>query len=293
MTTIAPINDTAKEPDAFARLLNAYNQREKTTAQRLANYPKTQPCLTCKHPAEIDPNSLWDSETGAATEPTYRCAPCADRAAHERQVKHLIARQTAAGIPTDVRHATLENFRIDRPNVKTLEGYYTPSQFVEVVKALLNRKVRNVFLCGTVGIGKGHLAAAVLNSYLLRGHNHVLWVELTALFRNYHRAYEDKSTERVIAPLITVTMLVLDEICMKELPKDGEEILFAIVDGRHKANRPTLLLGNKPAVETRKWMGERVIDRLKSGGHDFLYGEWDSMRGANHDGATAEQPNLL
>jgi DNA replication protein DnaC len=293
MTTTSPTPPTAEEPDVFARLMNAYNAREKTTVERLARYPKTKPCDVCQHPAVIDPNSIWDSETGAATEPVYRCGPCADRAAHERQVRHFIAQQNAAGIPADVRHATLENFRVDRPNVKNQEGYDSPSQFLTVVKDLLNRKVRNVFLCGNVGIGKGHLAAAVLNSYLLRGHNNVLWVELTSLFRDYHRAYKDNSTERVIAPLIRASMLVLDEICMKDLPADGEEILFAIVDGRHKSNRPTLLLGNKPGFDTRKWMGERIIDRLKSGKHEFVFGDWDSMRGSTHDGATATQPNLL
>lgn len=80
-------------------------------------------------------------------------------------------------------------------------------------------------------------------------------------------------------------LLILDELCLRDLPADGEEILFTLFDSRQKTARRTLCLGNKPAQETRLWLGDRISDRLRSGGVTFCYGAWQSMRGGAGDGA--------
>jgi DNA replication protein DnaC len=290
--TLNPTSHVHEAKDVLSRLMAAFEQREQTSAARLATYPPIKPCPTCGNPAEIDKNSLWDGDTGAPLEPNYRCGPCSDRAAHRRQITHLQRLQITAGIPSDVRHATLANFSVNCSNVRTDPGYSTPAQFLAATQAFLSRDIRNLFLAGSVGIGKGHLAAAVANHYFGFGFSNIIWTEVSQLFRDYHGAYKDSSTERLVAPLKSALLLVLDEICLRDLPADGEEILFSVIDARHKKGRPTILLGNQPALHTAKWLGERVTDRLKSGGHQFHFGQWDSMRGNAADGATAlSNPN--
>jgi DNA replication protein DnaC len=99
-------------------------------------------------------------------------------------------------------------------------------------------------------------------------------------FKDSWRKDSDRSESQVMDYYSNVGLLVLDEIGLRDnLPSDGEEILFDIIEGRKNAKRQTVLLGNKSAEETRAWLGERIRDRLISGGLKFCFGSWQSMRG--------------
>jgi DNA replication protein DnaC len=226
------------------------------------------------------PSMLNREASRAAAIPVWTCPACE----REKLAKRHAKRIEAAGIPADVRHATLENFGINRPATKLSDGCVSPMKFLEAAKKFEAGEVRNVGFAGTPGIGKGHLAAALAISALARGQS-VAWVECARLFSAYHRAYKTDETEAVIDRHATPKILVLDEICLRDLPADGEEILFGIIDRRHKSGLKTIFLGNAPAEAIRKWLGSRIVDRLRSGGVAFCYGEWESMRGTSNDGA--------
>lgn len=216
----------------------------------------------------------------AAASPVWTCPACE----REKLAKRHAKRIEAAGIPADVRHATLENFGVNRPLAKTTDGCVSPMKFLEAAKKFEAGEVRNVGFAGTPGIGKGHLAAALAINALARGES-AAWIECARLFSAYHRAYKTDETEMVTDRYANAKLLVLDEICLRDLPADGEEILFGILDRRHKAGLRTIFLGNAPAEAIRKWLGSRIVDRLRSGGVAFCYGEWQSMRGGEQDGA--------
>src|SRR5690606_255974 len=122
---------------------------------------------------------------------------------------------------------------------------------------------------------KGHLAAAIAMQRMRDGES-VAWVECSRLFGEWHTAYSHNSTDFVRDRYAKPDLLVLDEICLRDLPQDGEEILFAILDRRQKSALPTLLLGNQPAEGAKEWLGGRIVDRLRSGKVAFCYGEWES-----------------
>jgi DNA replication protein DnaC len=229
MTTTTP-------SDHIDRILAALEKRGQQTLARLASLPKSKRCPDCAHVAHLDASSLY-ADLGAPQEPAYICPACSERERKDRFVRRL----DRAGIPADVRSATLENFRIDRPSAATGSGYSSPAQFLAAARRFAVGEIRNLVLAGGVGIGKGHLAAA-LCIRAMRGGKRTAWAECARLFRDFHRAYETRTTEQVIAPLIRADILVLDEICLRKLPDDGEEILFAILDPRHKAKRQTILL---------------------------------------------------
>lgn len=278
--------DPATIPDATDRLMASLESHERRTQERLSAIPQTKPCPTCAGTAYLDPNTLWSDRSGkrdvviVATEPEYNCPTCLAATAKEQERKTLLAK----GIPVDVLHATLDNFRI-QPQPTTGLGYSPPRQFLEACWDFVNGKLRNLILAGTPGIGKGHLAASIAKMRI--AHNQrVRWTTCHQLFADYHRAYKDDRTEAVTGPLIRADLLILDEIAFRDLPADGEQILFEIIDARAKAAKQTLLLGNKPADDTRDWLGARILDRLRSGKLAFKYGQWPSMRGTENDGAT-------
>lgn len=208
----------------------------------------------------------------------YLCRACA---VEQKQLR-CTDPVAAAGVPMDVRHATLENFSLHRHEVRQGRGFHSPAHFLKAAREFDAGHVRNLFLCGAPGLGKGHLGAALAKLTLQRGKS-VLWVECPHYFRICHQAYEKGDLDAVIDRYIAASLLVLDEVCMRSLPADGEELLFNLIDGRHKAGRRTLLLGNMGAEATRQWLGDRVNDRLRSGGVHFCYGEWSSSRGTQTD----------
>jgi len=236
--------------------------------------PKSKECE--RHPgcqAVLLECASWN-----AGEPVYGCAECNG----EVQARRRAVRLSKVGIPGDVHHATLDNFQTNRPGV--VAGTHTPEQFLDAARRFHSGEVRNLILSGTPGVGKGHLAAALAIAALDEGRS-AAWITCVDLFSEYHRAYRDYSTREVVNRYGCAAITVLDEICLRELPADGHEILFAILDKRHKARRQTILLGNLPANSTKAWLGDRITDRLRSGGCILRYGEWESMRGTSLDGS--------
>jgi DNA replication protein DnaC len=261
------------------RVIAAMESQRARTLERLETLPKTQLCGKCGHDTLLDESSLYHQDGTEAT-PVYVCPACTEAKRKEKRLEKL----HRIGIPFDVCTATIANFQLDRPNIKTGEGFNSPAKFLEFVEMHRRGEIRNLILAGTPGIGKGHLAAALAIEAIDAG-KRVSWIECARLFASYHAAYATQSTQRVVEPLVSADLIVLDEICLRKLPEDGEEILFTVLDGRHKAKRQTVLLGNRTAKETRAWLGERIRDRLNSGGLRFAFGEWDSMRGNDADGA--------
>lgn len=245
---------------------------------QLAALPQERPCA--QHPQQA-PAVLHVEHSFKAGAPVYECATCQE----ERLTRRRQRRADEAGIPADVRHATLENFDLARPQVKP--GFHAPAQFLRAAHQFASKAVRNGIFSGAPGIGKGHLAAAIAMQRLDAGQA-VVWADCAGLFQQWHRAYEDGTTEEVLQRHAHAALLVLDEICLRDLPRDGEEILFAILDHRHKAARQTLLLSNTTGPAVKQWLGGRIYDRLKSGGCFCCYGEWESMRGAAADAAAWE-----
>lgn len=235
--------------------------------------PQEAPCP--RHP---DTLARLDRAKTERKHTVYACEACAAEAAARKRLKRL----NDAHIPHDAEHATLENFRTDRGGINPL--YQTPAQFLQACQSFAAGEVRNLILGGTPGIGKGHLGAALSIPYLDSGRS-VVWYTCSDLFFDYHASYATGTTVSLLREFQCPDLLVLDEIALRDLPADGEEILFAIIDARHQQKISTILLGNKPADESRLWLGGRISDRLRSGGLAFRYGEWDSMRGGECDGA--------
>ena len=264
-------------PGMFDRLLDSIAQK---SAAFEAEMDSAEQWKACQFHPDGPPALLNRDASMRTAEMVYTCHLCENQAREERFQKRIIA----AGIPADVRHATLDNFDIRREGVKKGEGLVSPEKFWEKASKFAAGEIRNLILAGTPGIGKGHLAAALAILNIREGKG-VLWTEAARLFSEVHRAYAKDRAEEITDRHARAHLLVLDEIALRDLPADGEEILFAIFDRRHKLGLRSILLSNKPAQAIRAWLGDRIRDRLRSGNVSFCYGEWDSMRGTQGDGA--------
>jgi DNA replication protein DnaC len=65
-------------------------------------------------------------------------------------------------------------------------------------------------------------------------------------------------------------------------------LLFDILNERYERRRPTILMSNLPRDEVSSYLGERVFDRLREDGGEFISFTWESYRKSrNHQGEIA------
>lgn len=83
-------------------------------------------------------------------------------------------------------------------------------------------------------------------------------------------------------------LLILDEVGV-QFGSDTEKLmLFDILNERYERRHPTILMSNLPRDEVSAYLGERVFDRLREDGGEFISFTWESHRkSCNYQGAIA------
>lgn len=266
-------------PAATARILALAQKLRQRLLNEIAAAPKTKPCPEHGGICHLDADS-----SQARGIIVYTCDACLTR---ERRAKEDRLRDRI-GIPSDVWHASFENFAIDRQ--PDHEASCKPIQMTTAARRLILGEIRNLILAGPPGIGKGHIAAAILNSRIatkfITTASQAKWATAHNLFQAVHASYAWSGPQAVIDYYVRKTWLVLDECAMADLPKDGQRVLYDIIDRRQKRkNSKLILLTNTTAPALKAWLSAPVVDRLRSGGLNFLWGSWPSARGTEIDGA--------
>jgi len=213
------------------------------------------------------------------------CPQCEEERARERERQRKefeegqkrIRLKTAmdnAGIPPRFLHATFDNYEAVSEKQKTVLA-----QCREYAEKL-SEASGALFLCGSVGTGKTHLACAVLIDHLKREHGGQ-YISVMKMIREIRATYGKDSTESeqdVIDRFAKKGLLVLDEVGV-QLGTDSEKLLlFEVINGRYERMKPTILVSNLNVQDVTKYLGERTIDRLRENGGKVLGFAWDSHR---------------
>lgn len=158
---------------------------------------------------------------------------------------------TAAGIPPRYRDATLENFEphgsaADRDR---LEGARRRClQYVDRFQSPSDGFVESgLILVGATGVGKTHLAVAVLKKLILACGLRGRFVDFTSLVFEIQSTFEPGSAlgkSAVLAPVTDADVLVLDDLGAHKASAWVNEILYLILNGRYAARLPTLFTTN-------------------------------------------------
>ncbi|BDH46428.1 DNA replication protein DnaC [Salmonella enterica subsp. enterica serovar Choleraesuis] len=131
---------------------------------------------------------------------------------------------------------------------------------------------------GGCGTGKNHLAAAIGNYLLDRGHT-VLVVTVPELMLRVRACYDGGESEaQLLDNLCKVDLLVLDEVGVQRETRGEFVILNQIIDRRLAAMKPVGVLTNLNYDEVKRVLGERVIDRLTMDGGMWVNFTWGSYR---------------
>ena len=144
---------------------------------------------------------------------------------------------------------------------------------------------------GPPGTGKSHLAQAIGQAVIQQGYR-VLYRETHVLLDELAEANIDGTRKDYLTWLVSMPLLIIDDLGMRKLPLTVAEDLLEIVMRRYQ-RASTLVTSNRPVEDWGKLLGDTaavsaMLDRLLHHGHVLKCGprSWRTKIGANEHGLT-------
>lgn len=140
-------------------------------------------------------------------------------------------------------------------------------------------RTKGAIFYGPTGVGKTHIAAAILNNQIVNGRIGI-YVTLPDLMDSLRSAMRNECLESARAALIETEVLFLDDIGAENPTEFVCEELFKIVNGRWLNNRVIIGTSNLTPEGIRErysgLSGARIFSRLSE------LCEWVEMKGRDH-----------
>jgi DNA replication protein DnaC len=160
----------------------------------------------------------------------------------------------AARIPRRYEQCSLSNYQPAKNNSSQLRAFHYAQQLVREYSSI----DRGLLFMGTCGVGKTHLATAILRGLIDKGAS-CLFYELGALLKEIRDSYNpvtQASELKVLAPVYEAEVLVLDELGASKTTDWVQDTTMQIIGKRYNDRKLTIFTTNykdvrhTPAEET-------------------------------------------
>jgi DNA replication protein DnaC len=171
----------------------------------------------------------------------------------ERQFSRRLRQASFPGLKTMDQFNWNFNPKLERDRIEELAA----CQFI--------RDKRDILFIGPPGVGKTHLAQAI-GYNALKMDFLVLYRSIFDLVREFMRDEAMAGEEKILAKYLKPDLLIVDDMGLKQLPKNTAEYLFEVVMRRYE-NRSTIMTSNRPIEEWGKLVGDvpaagAILDRF-------------------------------
>src|SRR6185312_2110200 len=189
-------------------------------------------------------------------------------------------RLTEANIPKRYLHCTLHNFTAYNESLDR-----AVAQAKRVADAFPDVQ-RGLFLEGQPGVGKTHLAVAVLKQAIQTTGARGLFYDTRDLLRVIRSTYDPstRTTELdILRPVMTAELLVLDDLGAEKTSEWVDETMNLIVNTRYNERRLTIFTSNYPDIPDDtdpQSLLFRIGFRMRSRLHEMC--EFIEMDGADY-----------
>ena len=157
------------------------------------------------------------------------------------------------------------------PQLKTVDQFdwsFNPSlnkkQLFDLSTCAFIRQNRDVLFIGPPGTGKTHLAISI--GYQAIKQNYiVLYRSIFDLVRDFKRE-EALEESRLLSKYLRSDLLIIDDMGLKQLPKNSGEYLFEVIMRRNEL-KSTLMTSNRPIEDWGNLIGDvptagAILDRF-------------------------------
>ena len=190
-------------------------------------------------PATMCPRCDGTGWVQASDEPTASVVRCA--CFLEAGIARLVE---AAGIPPRYRHATLRNFDV----LPHMHGSLDEARLIaEKFVDSFDRVESGLLFQGPAGVGKTHLAVAILRASISQYSVHGLFVDYRDLLRSIQDSYNpvsETSELEILRPVLSADVLLLDELGTRRPTAWVRDTVTHILNDRYQRQKLTLITTN-------------------------------------------------
>ena len=185
-----------------------------------------------------------------------------------------------ANIPQRYQHCTIAGFAAYNDSLERAAAH--ARRIAESFPAI----AKGLFLEGQPGVGKSHLAVAVLTQVIEASGAHGLFYDTRDLLRVIRSTYDPsiRTTElEVLRPVMQAELLVLDDLGAEKTSEWVEETMNLIVNTRYNQRRLTIFTSNYPDIPDETDPNSllfRIGSRMRSRLHEMC--DFVEMDGADY-----------
>jgi DNA replication protein DnaC len=151
-----------------------------------------------------------------------------------------------------------------------------------LMDAIITGKVAgNMILIGSVGTGKTMLTSGLVCDLRRAGKSPAIRrvIDIIRSMKNTWRKDSETTEDQLIHRLVSLDLLVIDEIGVQFGSDTEKMFIFDIIDGRYNKMKPTILISNLTMQGIKECIGDRCVDRLRGDGGKVIAFDFESQRG--------------